>query len=269
MVRENAHIEIVSKIFFTLKTIHRILDTFKIVLTDVFFEPYMTTIRYKERFNKNHFEQAAWAANKLICGIDEVGRGCLAGPVVVAAVMLHPGKNHRLLKDSKIMTKEEREKAYSWIINNSWHVTASMHHRIVDSHNIYHATLKAMKRAFMQLMSQGCSQPSKILIDAMPLQLNNSAFAAIEVLCFPFGEKKSSSIAAASIVAKVTRDRLMEHFDTAVPGYLLGAHKGYATPTHRALIKDLGHSFIHRINFLQRVFELAKKDDWQEQCTLL
>ncbi len=226
----------------------------------------MTTIRYKERFNKNHFEHTAWAENKLICGIDEVGRGCLAGPVVVAAVILHPGKNHRLLKDSKIMTKEERDKAYSWILKNSWHATASLHHRAIDTHNIYQATLKAMKRAFMQLMSQGCPLPSKTVIDAMPLRLDNSPFSNIDVLYFPFGEKKSSSIAAASIVAKVTRDRLMIHFDNAIPGYLLAAHKGYATPKHRALVQDLGHSVIHRINFLQGAWLIGEQeDDFNEQ----
>ena len=72
----------------------------------------MATIRYQERFNKNYFEHSAWAENALVCGIDEVGRGCLAGPVVVAAVILHHKKNHRLIKDSKIMTVEEREKAF-------------------------------------------------------------------------------------------------------------------------------------------------------------
>jgi len=228
----------------------------------------MTTIRYKERFNKNHFEHAAWAENKLICGIDEVGRGCLAGPVVVSAVILHPGKKHQLLKDSKIMTQEEREKAYSWIIKNSWHVTASLHHRAIDTHNIYQATLRAIRRAFMQLMTHGCPQPSKIVIDAMPLKLENTAFSDINVFYFPFGEKKSTSIAAASIVAKVTRDRLMMHFDAAIPGYFLAAHKGYATPKHRILLQNLGHSVIHRINFLQGAWLHSKKSDLDEQQKL-
>ncbi len=228
----------------------------------------MATIRYQERFNKNYFEHSAWAENALVCGIDEVGRGCLAGPVVVAAVILHHKKNHRLIKDSKIMTVEEREKAFSWIINNSWYGIASVHHRAIDQHNIYHATLKAMKRAFLQLMAQGCPPPSKIIVDAMPLQLHATAYHDIDVLHFPFGERKSSSIAAASIIAKVTRDRLMPHFETALPGYFLGAHKGYATPQHRTRVQELGHSIIHRMNFLQGAWFNQDSDEFSEQQTM-
>lgn len=227
----------------------------------------MPTIRYKERFNKNHFEHTAWAENKLICGIDEVGRGCLAGPVVVAAVILFPNKTHRLLKDSKELEKEEREKVYPWILKNSWHATGFIHNRAIDNHNIYFSTLIAMKRAFIQLMTLA-PQPHQILVDAMPLRLTNTAYEHIDVLHFPFGEKKSSSIAAASIVAKVTRDNLMHYFEQAFPGYALGKHKGYATPTHRNLVNDLGHSVIHRLNFIEGAGLAPFENDLEDQQSL-
>lgn len=227
----------------------------------------MPTIRYKERFNKNHFEHTAWAENKLICGIDEVGRGCLAGPVVVSAVILFPHKTHRLLKDSKELEKEEREKVYPWILNNSWYATGFVHNRAIDNHNIYHATLIAMKRAFMQLMTRA-PQPQQILVDAMPLRLTNTAYEHLDVLHFPFGEKKSSSIAAASIVAKITRDNLMHYFEQAIPGYALSKHKGYATPMHRTLVNDLGHSVIHRMNFIEGAGLSPFETDFEDQQSL-
>ncbi len=214
----------------------------------------MATHAYKTRFNKNYFEEKVWSENKLLCGIDEVGRGCLAGPVIVAAVVLFPHKTSRHLRDSKIMTPEERQKAYHWIIKNSWHSIALVHHRIIDTHNIYYATLLAMKRAYMQLAAHIAQKPSTIIIDAMPLRLENSIYTDTEIFYFPFGERKSSSIAAASIVAKVTRDRLIAtQFDAIIPGYQLKNHKGYSTPPHKKLVRSLGPSIIHRTNFVKKV----------------
>ena len=212
---------------------------------------YMSTLKYTEKFNKNSFEKRLWAENKTLCGVDEVGRGCLAGPVMVGAVILHPGKNHKLLKDSKLMLAAEREKAYSWIIKNSWHSVALVDHRIVDSHNIYQATLIAMRRAIMQLFNTCPLKAELILVDAMPLSLKHSSFETIDVYHFPFGEKKSSSIAAASIVAKVTRDRLMKQLDSVFTHYDLSNNKGYATPTHKKGVREHSYSIIHRLNFLR------------------
>lgn len=228
----------------------------------------MVTKAFKERFNKNFFEQEAWKDNNLICGIDEVGRGCLAGPVVVAAVILFPNKISRHLRDSKIMTPDEREKAYRWIIKNSWYSIALTHHRAIDKHNIYYATLIAMKRSYMQLMAHAPKRPTSILIDAMPLKLDNSIHIDTDIYYFPFGESKSSSIAAASIIAKVTRDRLMaEHLEKIIPGYEFISHKGYSTPAHKRHIGSVGHSIIHRRNFLGRVW--AMSDDQIQQKSLL
>lgn len=228
----------------------------------------MATTAVKKRFNKNFFEHEAWNNNTLICGIDEVGRGCLAGPVVVAAVVLFPHKLSRHVRDSKIMTAEEREKAAIWIMKNSWYSIGLVNHRIIDTHNIYYATLIAMKRTYLQLMTHIQQQPKTVVVDAMPLKLSNTAHHETEVFYFPFGESKSSSIAAASILAKITRDHLMkETFEKVVPGYNFASHKGYATPPHKKQVRTIGPSIIHRTNFVARV--LAYADDSAQQQSLL
>lgn len=225
--------------------------------------------RVRERFNKNHFELAAWGQNQVICGLDEVGRGCLAGPVVTAAVILPIGKTHRLLKDSKLMLPEEREKAYNWIISNCWYATGIVHHRLVDDKNVYHATLVAMKKALVHLMATAPYKPAQIITDAMPLNLFDTAYKEIPVHYFPFGERKSSSIAAASIIAKVTRDAMMRRMDTLFPGYLLASHKGYSTPPHKRIIREGNqHLIIHRDSFLARlptIEEIEGEENEQQQ----
>lgn len=207
----------------------------------------------KPDFNKNHYENAAWEAQSVVCGIDEVGRGCLAGPLVAAAVILPIGKINRLLKDSKLMTPEEREKAAKWIKKHGKYAIGIVHNRIIDQNNIWRATLIAMKKALVNLLALYPQAPAAILIDAMPLNVADTAFANIPVHHFPFGESKSSSIAAASIIAKVTRDELMNRFDTVFPGYTLNEHKGYSTPKHKAAIKEQSHTIIHRISFLKNL----------------
>lgn len=207
----------------------------------------MAIVRRNARFKKNFYEQQTWEQNKRVCGIDEVGRGCLAGPVVAAAVMLEPHVSTRLVKDSKIMTADERLKAFRWIIKHGIFSVSVTHHRMIDSINIYQATKYTMKRALMQLCAIGTT-PSLILIDAVPIET-----ALCDVIAFPFGESKSISIAAASIVAKVTRDLLMQHFDTAFPHYGLKSHKGYSTPNHKKMLHELRHSIIHRIHFIDHL----------------
>jgi ribonuclease HII len=195
------------------------------------------------------FERTAWAENSLICGIDEVGRGCLAGPVVVAAVILRKNALHSLLRDSKILTKKEREEAFKWIVQNSWFSYSSCDHEIISRINIYRATQLAMVRVCNQLFAACNKTVSHILIDAMPLSLS-SFYGNIKISHFPQGESRSISIAAASIVAKVIRDKLMEKVDLIIPGYSLAKHKGYATPEHKQSIVEKGHSIIHRETFL-------------------
>jgi|GEM_PF-251357 ribonuclease HII len=210
--------------------------------------------KVRQRFNKNYFEEQAWAQNQLVIGLDEVGRGCLAGPVVTAAVMLPPGKTHRLLKDSKLMTPEERVKAFTWIQKNCQYSIGIVHHRTIDSRNVWHATLIAMKKALVHLLATAPQKPSTIITDAMPLNLADTSFNDIPVHYFPFGERRSSTIAAASIVAKVTRDAMMRRMDALFPGYLLASHKGYSTPPHKRIIRESGqHLIIHRDTYLARL----------------
>lgn len=226
--------------------------------------------RIKERFNKNYFEHEAWAENQVICGLDEVGRGCLAGPVVTAAVILPIGKTHRMLKDSKIMTPEEREKAFKWIIQHSWYALGIAHHRIIDDRNIWHATLIAMKKALVHLLATAPQKPSKIITDAMPLNLFDTSFKDIPVHYFPFGERRSSTIAAASIVAKVTRDAMMQRYETIFPGYGLAAHKGYRTPQHKNALRQTGQSLIiHRNSYLERLYAFEQQNLFDTQASLI
>jgi len=226
----------------------------------------MAIKRQRVNFNKNFFEKAAWAEQNVVCGIDEVGRGCLAGPLVTAAVILPPNKANRLLKDSKLMTKDERIKAYHWIIRNCWYSVGIVHNRLIDQHNIWQATLIAMKKALVNLLATA-PKPSAILIDAMPLNLWDTSYKNIPVHHFPKGERKSSSIAAASIVAKVKRDQMMNTFGRIFPGYNLASHKGYGTKDHKQAIGVQKRSIIHRLSFLGKT--LAElEDDYEEQQSL-
>lgn len=221
----------------------------------------MSTIKYRPRFKKNTFEQEAWQNNQLVCGIDEVGRGCLAGPVVCAAAILFEQVNHPLLKDSKLLNIQELEKAYRWLIPRCWFSYGIISNRAIDMHNIYYATLRVMKRSLMQLFTHCPQLPSTILVDAMPVSLANTSFEHINVYYFAQGERKSSSIAAASIIAKVTRDRLMIHFDRLFPAYKLATHKGYSTKMHRKMVCENGPSLIHRTQFVSNKWWLHPKTD--------
>lgn len=216
-------------------------------------------------FRKNSFEKEAWQQNLLVCGIDEVGRGCLAGPLVTAAVILPPHKTHRMLKDSKVMSPEERLKAYAWITKNCWYAVGIVHHRLVDQHNVWHATLISMKKALLHLLAICPQKPANIIIDAMPLELSDTSYHGIPVHYFYKGETKSSSIAAASIVAKVKRDALMARFDPLFPHYQLASHKGYSTPQHKDALSLQKASIIHRTSFLRNL-NLKDEDEQQSIC---
>lgn len=220
------------------------------------------------QISKNFFEKSLWQQQKLVVGIDEVGRGCLAGPLVTAAVILPIGKTSNLLQDSKILSEQERLHAYRWIVARCWYQVGMVHHRIIDTHNIWQATLLAMKRALVNLLPNVPQRPGAILVDAMPLKLEDTGCSDIPVYYFIKGESRSSSIAAASIVAKVTRDALMKKYDLLFPGYQLEKHKGYATQLHQECIEKERHLIIHRISFLGAFRDHEEYDDQQNQQTL-
>ncbi|MGB8467466.1 MAG: ribonuclease HII [Candidatus Babeliales bacterium] len=209
----------------------------------------MATIKYKERFNKNFFEITAWQQKKLILGIDEAGRGCMAGPLVCGAAILHPQAHHPLLKDSKLLTPQEREKAFAWITRHAWYQYTVIAPHIIDTHNIYQATLKGMERAYTQLVTQVKQPIYQVLVDAMPLSLKGPD--SPDVIYFNHAEQKSTSVAAASIVAKVMRDAIMQAIDPLFPSYALASHKGYCTAAHRLLVANHGPSLTHRTSYLK------------------
>ncbi len=199
---------------------------------------------------KNYYEELFWSQDKLICGIDEVGRGSLFGPVVAGAVILVKNAPSTLLIDSKKLTSHELMMANNYLVKHSCYAFGIASHDEIEQLNIYHATLLAMQRAAYNLFSICKIRPAAIVVDAMPLILKNSAYADVPVYHFPKGEDFSSSIAAASIMAKVYRDQLMVAYDKSFPGYLLGAHKGYGTAQHQAALAAKGPLFMHRKKYL-------------------
>ncbi len=198
-------------------------------------------------------ENAAWAQNRPIIGLDEAGRGCFAGPVVAAAVMLPIGTSYRNLKDSKTINESERLTAYHWITQHCAIGVGIANHRMIDQHNIYAANMIAMQKALLNLLATTHERPAAILTDAVPLKIFDTAYGEIPIHHFAKGERYSASIAAASIVAKVVRDALMQKLDTLFPGYALAEHKGYGTEIHTNAIRELGPSIIHRTTFLHNL----------------
>ncbi len=202
---------------------------------------------------KNYFENRAWADGKTVCGIDEAGRGCLAGPVVAAAVILPPGTQVDFLKDSKKMSPRARLKAFEWIQKNALYGFGIVNHRIIDRINIRNASFKAMERATHQLLAKVSIPPQYVVVDAMPLTLSGLPSHEFEVHYFNFGEDHSISIAAASIVAKVVRDAIITDISDSFPLFGLKDHKGYATTEHRTQLSTHQFSCIHRISFLRNI----------------
>ncbi|MCK4265370.1 ribonuclease HII [Candidatus Babeliales bacterium] len=214
---------------------------------------------YKKRF----FEKIAWQKKLLVCGIDEAGRGPLAGPVVVSAAIIPPNSTYTLLKDSKILSKKELVLAYEWISKNGMHASVIYSWKEIDKHNIYQATLKAMKRAYLLLLEKykiRLEDIKYLLIDAMPLKVEPPyKHKNMDIEYFPHGEIISPSIAAASIVAKVTRDNLMQKMSKLFPAFKLDKHKGYATKEHWNLIGRHGESIIHRKTYVRNARHTLEK----------
>lgn len=176
-----------------------------------------------------------------VAGVDEVGRGCLAGPVVAAAVVLHPEKHIPGVSDSKLVPAAERERLCERIMRDAvaWSVGAADPAE-VDRLNIHHASLLAMQRAVLSL----APLPDFVLVDAFRIQELPMAQRGV-----PHGDRRCSAIAAASIVAKVTRDRQMLDLHGRDPRYGFHRHKGYATAAHLDAVARFGYSEAHRQSF--------------------
>ena len=175
-----------------------------------------------------------------IAGVDEVGRGCLFGPVVAAAVILDPARPIRGLNDSKLLEPERREVLSRRIRARALAVAvAASDSACIDRFNIYQASRLAMRDSVRSL----AITPDYLLVDAMRIELDLPQESLIR------GDGRSISIAAASIVAKVERDRWMKIWDQAYPHYGLASNKGYSAPVHLQGLKDFGPTPLHRHSF--------------------
>lgn len=190
----------------------------------------------------NKYEKLARAIGAtLIAGVDEVGRGALFGPVVAAAVILPLDTRIRGLRDSKQLLEDDRVRLDVLVRQRAIAVAIeAVDAATIDRVNIYQASRMAMAAAVMQLLPQ----PDHLLVDALRLDLPHPQTKII------YGDSLSISIAAASVVAKVWRDRLVCELDAEYPGYGLASHKGYATPEHRVALQSLGPSALHRRTFM-------------------
>ena len=187
------------------------------------------------------YENKAWVTGaKMVAGVDEVGRGSLFGCVVAAAVILDPSYRIRGLRDSKLLEPERREVLAERIREHAlaWSVAAVDAARI-DQINIYQASRVAMREAVVALAPAA----DHLLIDALKIDCELPQMAIIH------GDALSASIAAASILAKVERDRIMCEWDSVFPAYGLASHKGYSTPRHVAALREFGPTPLHRQSF--------------------
>ena len=183
---------------------------------------------------------------KYIAGIDEAGRGPLAGPVVVSSVILKPDSMIEGVNDSKKISENKRERLYETIINEAIsYGVGIIYPEEIDEINILQATKKGLTMAIKQMKQK----PNIIMVDAL---------TGIDTLGIPYksiikGDAKCYSISAASIIAKVTRDRIMREWDKVYPEYGFAAHKGYGTAKHIAVLKEYGPCPIHRRSFLKNI----------------
>ncbi|NLO07499.1 MAG: ribonuclease HII [candidate division WS1 bacterium] len=193
----------------------------------------------KARYEQDEPDRwALYEGYQLIAGVDEVGRGAMAGPLVAAAVILTPDVQLTLVNDSKLLTPEARDEAYEEIRGRAlaW-ATGVVEADMVDRLNVWGATCLAMRRALDALSVT----PEFVLVDGLEprgMTLPHMAFVG--------GDACSQRMGAASIMAKVTRDRAMERLSTLYPGYALHSNKGYATPEHKAAVRRLGPCALHR-----------------------
>ncbi|MCI8400697.1 MAG: ribonuclease HII [Lachnospiraceae bacterium] len=191
------------------------------------------------------YEREYEATCDYICGIDEAGRGPLAGPVVAAAVILPAGLTIPLVNDSKKLTERRRELLYPEIMEKAVAVGVGIVcEKRIDQINILQATYEAMRQAIENL----AVRPDVLLNDAVRIP-------GVEIPQVPIvkGDAKSISIACASIIAKVTRDRMMSEYEKQYPGYGFASHKGYGSASHMEAIRSLGPCPLHRRTFLKNI----------------
>ncbi len=200
-----------------------------------------------ERLNLLKLEENKLYQNEqinFICGIDEAGRGPLAGPVVVGAVIMPQNSFIEGVNDSKKVAEKKREKIYEQIIEEAISYSVGIvDQRKIDEINILNATKLGLKIAVEGLKTR----PDVILVDA----LNHIDTCGIPYISVVKGDAKNYSIAAASIIAKVTRDRIMREFDEAYPIYGFAKHKGYGTAEHIRVLKENGPCILHRKSFIK------------------
>ena len=197
----------------------------------------------KRRMEDMFIYELKYADFSYICGIDEVGRGPLAGPVVAGAVILPKDCDILYLNDSKKLTEKKREALYDEIMEKAVATGIGIVSPArIDEINILHATYEAMRMAISNLKVQ----PDLLLNDAVTIPE-----VSIRQVPIIKGDAKSASIAAASIIAKVTRDRLMVEYETVLPGYGFASNKGYGSAMHIQALKELGPTPIHRATFIK------------------
>jgi len=194
------------------------------------------------------YERNLWnEGKKYVAGLDEAGRGPLAGPVVAAAVVFYENPQISMINDSKKLTEEVREYLFDLILNETLCGIGAAEVGEIDRINIYQASFLAMDRALENLNTQ----PEHLLVDGKAFPRNDIPFTTIVK-----GDSLSYSVAAASILAKVTRDRMMREYDHEFPQYGFANHKGYATREHLDAIEEFGYCPIHRRSFHPKRFQL-------------
>ncbi len=195
---------------------------------------------------ENEYENKYWAENKLVIGIDEAGRGPLAGPLVVAGVVFPIGYDTGEIYDSKKLSAKKRDELYDLILKDALYYNIQIvNEKTIDELNILQATRSAMTKIAID------APVEVVLTDAMKLYIDK------EVIDIVKGDQKSGSIAAGSILAKVTRDRIMEELDKVYPQYNFKKNKGYPTADHLAVLKQYGPTKIHRFSY-RPVFEASQ-----------
>ena len=195
----------------------------------------------------NEYEHECWKNNKYVLGIDEAGRGPLAGPLVVAGVVFEIGYENPLIYDSNSISEKKRDELFEIIKEEAlYYEIKIVSEQDIDRYNIYRADQMAMQEIAENLPSDF------VITDAMPLALEKEMVSLVK------GDQKSISVAAGSILAKVTRDRIMQYYDEIYPVYGFAKNKGYPTKMHMQAIEEYGITPIHRRSFGPVAFHQEK-----------